>query len=133
MLGAAILGILAGFLARALLPGRQEMGFFATLLLGLAGALVGFFFFTEVLGIGDTEIFDLGGLVGAVIGSMVLLLIYDRFVLSRSEKPASARATSQAGQSQVGKGSGGEISSGRPNRERSGQRSERPKRDRPAE
>ena len=53
VIGAAILGIVAGYLARALLPGKQEMGFFATVLLGLVGALVGFFFFTEVLGIGD--------------------------------------------------------------------------------
>ena len=90
MIGAAILGILAGFLARALLPGKQEMGFLATILLGLAGALVGFFFFTELLGIGDTEIFDLGGLLGAVIGSMVLLLLYDRFVSSRAKPSAPA-------------------------------------------
>jgi uncharacterized membrane protein YeaQ/YmgE (transglycosylase-associated protein family) len=90
MIGAAILGILAGFLARALLPGKQEMGFFATVLVGLGGALIGFFFFTELLGIGDTEIFDLGGLVGAVIGSMVLLLLYERFISSRSTSSSSA-------------------------------------------
>ncbi len=73
MIGAIILGIVAGFLARALMPGRDPMGFFATILLGLAGALVGFFLFTEVLGIGDNKMFDLGGLVGAVLGVMLLL------------------------------------------------------------
>ena len=76
MIGAIILGIFAGFIARALMPGRDPMGFFATILLGLAGALVGFFLFTEVLGIGDNKMFDLGGLVGAVIGAMLLLGIY---------------------------------------------------------
>ncbi len=76
MIGALILGIVAGFLARALMPGRDPMGFFATILLGLAGALVGFFLFTEVLGIGDSKMFDLGGLIGAVIGAMLLLGIY---------------------------------------------------------
>ena len=76
MIGAIILGIVAGFLARALLPGRDPMGFFMTILLGLAGSLVGFFIFTELFGIGDSDMFDLGGLVGAVIGAMILLLIY---------------------------------------------------------
>ena len=76
MIGALILGIVAGFLARALMPGRDPMGFIATVLLGLAGSFVGFLLFTEVLGIGDNEAFDLGGLIGAVIGAMLLLGIY---------------------------------------------------------
>jgi len=76
MIGAIILGIIAGYLARALMPGPDPMGFFATILLGLVGALVGFFLFTTVLGIGDTNIFDLGGTVGAVIGAMIALGIY---------------------------------------------------------
>ena len=79
MIGAIILGIVAGFLARALMPGRDPMGFFATILLGLAGALVGWYLFTGLLGIGDTAMFDLGGLVGAVIGAMLLLGIYRAF------------------------------------------------------
>lgn len=73
MIGAIILGIVAGFLGRALMPGKDKMGFFATVVLGLAGSLVGFLVFTELLGIGDNEAFDLGGLVGAVIGVMLLL------------------------------------------------------------
>ena len=76
MIGAAILGIFAGFIARALLPGKDPMGFFMTIALGLAGALVGFLIFTELLGIGDNQIFDLGGLIGAIIGAMILLVIY---------------------------------------------------------
>jgi uncharacterized membrane protein YeaQ/YmgE (transglycosylase-associated protein family) len=80
VIGAIILGIVAGFIARALMPGRDPMGFFATVLLGLAGAVVGFLIFTELLGIGDNEAFDLGGLIGAIIGSMLLLFLYRRFV-----------------------------------------------------
>jgi uncharacterized membrane protein YeaQ/YmgE (transglycosylase-associated protein family) len=49
------------------------MGFLATVLLGLAGAVVGWLVFTGLLGIGDTDTFDLGGLVGALIGVMILL------------------------------------------------------------
>jgi uncharacterized membrane protein YeaQ/YmgE (transglycosylase-associated protein family) len=76
MIGAIILGIVAGFLGRFLMPGRDPMGFLATVLLGLAGAVVGWLLFTGLLGIGDTQTFDLGGLVGAVIGVMVLLGAY---------------------------------------------------------
>lgn len=87
MIGAIILGIVAGFLGRLLMPGRDPMGFFATILLGLAGSVVGFLVFTELLGIGDNEVFDLGGLVGAVIGVMILLLVYRQVVVAR-RRPA---------------------------------------------
>jgi uncharacterized membrane protein YeaQ/YmgE (transglycosylase-associated protein family) len=88
MIGAIILGLVAGFLARALMPGKQEMGILMTLVLGLAGSLVGFLIFTELLGIGDNEAFDLGGLIGAVIGAMILLFIYERFVAKDRVEPA---------------------------------------------
>jgi uncharacterized membrane protein YeaQ/YmgE (transglycosylase-associated protein family) len=80
MIGAIILGILAGFIGKALMPGRDPGGFFVTILLGLGGALIGFFFFTELLGIGDSEAFDLGGLPGAIIGTMILLWGYRKLV-----------------------------------------------------
>ena len=73
MIGAIILGIVAGFLGRALMPGKDPMGFLMTIVLGLAGSVVGFLIFTELLSIGDDKIFDLGGLVGSVIGVMILL------------------------------------------------------------
>ena len=78
MIGAIILGLLAGYIAKALLPGDDPGGFFVTILLGLAGSLIGFFIFTGLLGIGDTDMFDLGGLIGAVIGAMILLFAYER-------------------------------------------------------
>ena len=86
MIGAIILGILAGYIAKALMPGKDPGGFFVTILLGLAGSLVGFFIFTELLGIGDSDMFDLGGLIGAIIGTMILLGIY-RAVVGRGEGP----------------------------------------------
>ena len=76
MIGALILGLLAGFIAKALMPGKDPGGFFVTILLGLAGSVVGFLIFTELLGIGDNEMFDLGGLIGAIIGTMILLGIW---------------------------------------------------------
>lgn len=41
------------------------------LVLGLVGALVGWLLFTGLLGIGDTGVFDLGGIIGAIIGAVL--------------------------------------------------------------
>ena len=68
------------------MPGRDKMGFIMTVLLGLAGSVVGFLVFTELLGIGDNQMFDLGGLIGAIIGVMVLLALY-RVALKNKEHP----------------------------------------------
>jgi uncharacterized membrane protein YeaQ/YmgE (transglycosylase-associated protein family) len=76
MIGAIVLGIFAGYLGRLLMPGRDKMGFIATMVLGLAGSVVGFLVFTELLGIGDDRMFDLGGLIGAILGVMILLGLY---------------------------------------------------------
>ena len=92
MIGAIILGILAGYIAKALMPGDDPGGFFVTILLGLAGSLIGFFIFTGLLGIGDTDIFDLGGLIGAIIGTMILLGIY-RVVAGRNDGPRRTATT----------------------------------------
>jgi uncharacterized membrane protein YeaQ/YmgE (transglycosylase-associated protein family) len=75
MIGAIILGIVAGFLGRLLMPGRDPMGFIATTVLGLAGSLLGFYLFAAI-GIGDSDKFDLGGIIGAVVGVIILLAIY---------------------------------------------------------
>jgi uncharacterized membrane protein YeaQ/YmgE (transglycosylase-associated protein family) len=83
MIGALILGLLAGFIGKALMPGDDPGGFFVTILLGLAGSIVGFYLFI-LIGIGDNDMFDLGGLIGAIIGVMILLGIY-RVVAGRRE------------------------------------------------
>ena len=83
MIGALILGLVAGFIGKALMPGKDPGGFFVTILLGLAGAVVGFYLFI-LIGIGDNDMFDLGGLIGAIIGVMILLGIY-RAVAGRRE------------------------------------------------
>jgi uncharacterized membrane protein YeaQ/YmgE (transglycosylase-associated protein family) len=95
IIGAVIVGFLAGLLARALLPGKQKMGLLMTTVLGIAGAFVGYLIFAELLGIGDDDKFDLGGLPGAIIGAMILLFAYDRFIASRAA-PAAAPAARPA-------------------------------------
>jgi uncharacterized membrane protein YeaQ/YmgE (transglycosylase-associated protein family) len=91
MIGAIILGLLAGFIAKALLPGKDPGGFFVTILLGIVGSLIGFFLFTELLGIGDNKIFDLGGLIGAIIGTMILLLGYRATIGKGADRSRLAR------------------------------------------
>jgi len=76
----------AGYIGRLLMPGRDKLGFIATMLLGLAGAVVGFLIFTELLGVGDDQMFDLGGLIGAVLGVFLLLALY-RMALKDKQHP----------------------------------------------
>ena len=83
LIAAIIIGIIAGYLGRALLPGPDPMGFVGTVIVGIVGALVGWVLFTYVLGIGDKDKFDLGGVIGAIIGTMIVLLIL-RAVRGRS-------------------------------------------------
>lgn len=89
MIGALILGFIAGVIGRLLMPGDvfRHMGgpasWLVSLLLGLAGAALGWFLFTDLLGIGDDDMFDLGGIVSAIIGVLILLPIAG-FVLRRT-------------------------------------------------
>ena len=51
------------------------MGFAATVAVGIVGALLGWVLFTYLLGIGDSDKFDLGGVIGAIVGTMQLTFI----------------------------------------------------------
>ncbi len=70
-IGYLIVGLIAGFLARALVPGRDAMGLIATLILGLAGSLVGGFL-VQMLFNDNTGV----GLIGSVVGAILVLLAY---------------------------------------------------------
>ena len=76
IIAAIFIGIIAGYLGRALLPGPDPMGFVGTVIAGILGALVGYFIFTGLLGIGDNDKFDLGGIIGSIVGTMLVLLVY---------------------------------------------------------
>ena len=84
IIAAIVIGIIAGYLGRLLLPGPDPMGFVGTVVVGIIGSLVGFFVFTTLLGIGDNDKFDLGGIIGAVVGTMIVLAIY-RAVAGRGD------------------------------------------------
>ena len=89
LIAAIVIGIVAGYLGRALLPGPDPMGFVATVVVGIVGALVGWVIFTYLLGIGDDDKFDLGGVIGAIVGTMLVLLAL-RAARRRPERAARA-------------------------------------------
>jgi uncharacterized membrane protein YeaQ/YmgE (transglycosylase-associated protein family) len=90
LIAAIIIGFIAGFIGRALLPGPDPMGVVATIVVGIIGALVGWVLFTYVLGIGDEDKFDLGGIIGAIVGTMLVLLAL-RAVRGRNTAAVSRR------------------------------------------
>ncbi len=79
MLGAILLGFVAGAFARVLVPldAFRKMGgpvsWLVSIAIGLAGALLGYWIFTGLFGIGDDDIFDWGGFIGALIGSVLVV------------------------------------------------------------
>ena len=80
IIGWIILGIVAGAIARLLMPGRDSMGWLATMALGIAGAFVGGFLGRMLFGRGgDANGFEPAGLIGAVIGAMILLALLRMF------------------------------------------------------
>jgi uncharacterized membrane protein YeaQ/YmgE (transglycosylase-associated protein family) len=99
MIGAAIVGFLAGVIGRALMPGDPfehmsgPKSWGVSVLIGLAGAALGYVIFTVLLGIGDTDVFDLGGIVGAVIGVVIVLAIVAAVMRNRSAGSGHAGPT----------------------------------------
>lgn len=71
-----IVGLIAGFLARAIVPGKDPMGLVATLVLGVVGSFVGGFIFALFQDDRDLLDFSTTGLIGSIIGAIVALLIY---------------------------------------------------------
>jgi len=70
-----IFGLIAGALAKLIMPGRDPGGFIITILLGIAGAVVGGWIGT-MLGFGTVTGFNLGSFGVAIVGALVLLAIY---------------------------------------------------------
>ena len=70
-----IFGLIAGAIAKLIMPGDDPGGFIVTILLGIAGALIGGFIGTA-LGFGDVTGFNFGSFVIAIVGAFLLLLIY---------------------------------------------------------
>ena len=79
-------GLFVGAIARLLLPGKQRIGIIWTILLGVAGSVVGGFLATEVIDIADSDEFDFGSFMIAVGTSVGLLAIAGPLIARREEK-----------------------------------------------
>ena len=71
-----IIGLIAGFVARALVPGDDSMSIPATIALGIVGSFVGGFL-ASLIGRGDGSYLNAVGIIGSVIGAIVALLVYN--------------------------------------------------------
>lgn len=70
-----IFGLIAGAIAKFIMPGDDPGGFIVTILIGIAGAMIGGFISTA-LGFGSVSGFNLGSFIIAILGAIVLLAIY---------------------------------------------------------
>ncbi|MCX6498605.1 MAG: GlsB/YeaQ/YmgE family stress response membrane protein [Arthrobacter sp.] len=71
-----ILGLIAGAIAKAILPGRQGGGILITLLLGVVGAFLGGWIGGLLFGTGINDFFSLSTWLLAILGSIIVLLVY---------------------------------------------------------
>jgi uncharacterized membrane protein YeaQ/YmgE (transglycosylase-associated protein family) len=96
VIGAIFLGLFCGVVARMLIPNdafRNMSGaasWLVSIALGLIGAVVGYAIFTLGFGIGDTDIFDWGGVLSALIGTLIVVPIAT-WILRRTSHRAGAQ------------------------------------------
>ena len=69
-----VFGLVVGFLARAIMPGTQKMGWLATMLLGVVGSIIGGFIGALI---SDSRVLDFNtaGLIGSVLGALIALAV----------------------------------------------------------
>jgi uncharacterized membrane protein YeaQ/YmgE (transglycosylase-associated protein family) len=76
ILGWIVFGLIAGFIARALVPGKDDIGILRTIVLGVIGSVVGGLIFG--LFTGGFRGFHPAGWIGSIIGAIIVLVIYNK-------------------------------------------------------
>jgi uncharacterized membrane protein YeaQ/YmgE (transglycosylase-associated protein family) len=84
ILGWIVLGLIAGAIAKAIMPGRDPGGIIITMLLGIVGAIIGGFVGRAIFGTDIGTFFDLGTWLLAILGSLIVLGIYRAVTGSRA-------------------------------------------------
>ncbi|ONF72161.1 GlsB/YeaQ/YmgE family stress response membrane protein [Amycolatopsis keratiniphila] len=84
IVGWILFGLIAGFIARALVPGKDDIGLLRTIVLGIVGSVVGGLLF-GLLTVGFRG-FQPAGWIGSVIGAIIVLVIYNK-VTGRKTRP----------------------------------------------
>jgi uncharacterized membrane protein YeaQ/YmgE (transglycosylase-associated protein family) len=86
VIGALLLGLVVGAVVRAIIPNDafEHMSgwrsWLVSIALGLAGAVLGWVIFTALIGIGDDDVFDWGGLLSAFLGTLIVVPVASWFV-----------------------------------------------------
>lgn len=80
-----VFGLIAGVIAKLIMPGKDPGGIIVTMLLGIAGSFVGGFLARAVSGGARTDM--TAGLIGSIIGAVILLAIYRLIVKRRHREP----------------------------------------------
>ena len=82
IIGWIVVGLIAGWLAKLVVPGREPGGFFATMAIGIVGAILGGWVWNMMGHTGATGI-DIGSIFIAFVGSVILLVLYHAVIGSR--------------------------------------------------
>lgn len=88
ILGWIVLGLIAGAIAKLILPGKQGGGWIITLILGVVGALLGGWIGSMIFGVGIEEFWDLSTWLLAIGGAIIVLLIWGLVTKNRGRTTA---------------------------------------------
>ncbi|MFJ5260834.1 GlsB/YeaQ/YmgE family stress response membrane protein [Streptomyces sp. NPDC088387] len=82
-----VIGLLAGAIAKILMPGKDPGGIIVTMLIGIAGGLLGGWLGKVIFGVDSIDgFFDLSTWIAAIVGSLILLLLYRVFTGNRRSR-----------------------------------------------
>ena len=82
-------GLIAGAIAKFIMPGKDPGGCLGTVVIGILGAVIGGFVGSELLGIGSVTGFNVRSLGIAILGAIILLLLYRLFIERRPRRRCS--------------------------------------------
>jgi uncharacterized membrane protein YeaQ/YmgE (transglycosylase-associated protein family) len=102
IIGWIIFGLIAGAIAKLLMPGKDPGGIFVTMLLGVGGALVGGFIGKVLWGSTGVSDWSIGSFALAIGGAILLLALY-RLIKGRSLQQPSAIDSGRHGKSDIGR------------------------------
>lgn len=88
LISAVIFGLVAGIVAKLLMPGRDPGGCIVTSIIGIVGAVIGQLIGSFVFNLGELQRWSIANFLLAVVGAIILLVIYRLIAGKRGEPPA---------------------------------------------